>query len=84
MRVIHHYRQHEWKLAAERAQGIAEQIPFVLPVVVDDTQEYAASVPECFLAAQWTRLMDGESHGDFETRVASIVDEHRQREGLAA
>ena len=74
----------EWKLAAERAQGIAEQIPFVLPVVVDDTQEYAASVPECFLAAQWTRLMDGESHGDFETRVASIVDEHRQREGLAA
>lgn len=78
------YFRREWKLAADRAKGIAEQIPFVLPVVIDDTPEYAASVPECFLEAQWTRLPRGESSGDFEKRVAEIVGEHRRRESVAA
>ena len=78
------YFRREWKLAAERALGIAEQIPFVLPVVVDDTAEYSASVPECFLATQWTRLVNGESRGEFEARVTSIVNEYRRRESLAA
>lgn len=78
------YFRREWKLAAERAFGIAEQIPFVLPVVIDDTPEYSASVPECFLAVQMTRLLNGESRGDFEARVATIVSEYRRREGLPA
>ncbi len=78
------YFRREWKLAAERAQGIAEQIPFVLPVVIDDTPEYGASVPECFLAAQWTRFADGKDSGDFERRVATIVSAYRQRTGVTA
>ncbi len=78
------YFRREWKLAAERAQGIAEQIAFVLPVVVDETPEYGAAVPECFLDAQWTRVVNGEPGGEFEKRVAAIVSEFRRRNGQAA
>jgi hypothetical protein len=78
------YFRREWNLAAERVQGIAEQIVFVLPVVVDDTPAYGASVPECFLAPQWTRLAGGDSGGEFEKRVALIVGEYRRREGSGA
>jgi hypothetical protein len=83
-RRVEGYFRREWKLAAERAQGIAEQIPFVLPVVVDDTPEYGASVPECFLAAQWTRIGGSDASSDFERRVATIVRDYRQRTGVAA
>lgn len=78
------YFRREWKLAAERAQGIAEHIPFILPVVVDDTPEYGAAVPECFLDAQWTRLVGGQGGGEFELRIVEIVKAFRQREGVAA
>lgn len=78
------YFRKEWKLASERAQGIAEHIPFILPVVVDDTPEYGASVPENFLVAQWTRLVNGQSGGEFEQRLAKLVAEYRRREGIAA
>ena len=78
------YFRREWKLAAERAQGIAEHIPFILPVVVDDTPEYSAAVPECFLSAQWTRLVNGETNGEFEQRLGTIVQDFRQRQTAAA
>lgn len=78
------YFRKEWKLASERAQGIAEHIPFILPVVVDDTPEYGASVPENFLSAQWTRLVNGQSGGEFEQRLLKLVAEYRRREGIAA
>lgn len=78
------YFRKEWKLASERAQGIAEHIPFILPVVVDDTPEYGASVPENFLTAQWTRLVGGQSGGEFEQRLLKLVAEYRRREGIAA
>lgn len=77
------YFRREWKLAAERAQGIAEHIPFILPVVVDDTPEYGAAVPECFLSAQWTRLVNGETNGEFEQRLGTIVQDFRQRQTAA-
>lgn len=77
------YFRREWKLAAERAQGIAEHVPFILPVVVDDTPEYGAAVPEAFLSAQWTRLVGGRGDGEFEKRLGKIVGDF-QRRGEAA
>lgn len=77
------YFRREWKLAAERAQGIAEHVPFILPVVVDDTPEYGAAVPEAFLDAQWTRLVGGRGDGEFEKRLAAIVADFQRREGSA-
>jgi TolB-like protein len=50
------YFRIEWDLAAERARGIASGVPFILPIVIDDTREPAALVPDRFRAVQWTRL----------------------------
>jgi hypothetical protein len=78
------YFRREWKLATERALGIAEQVPFILPVVVDDTSEYSDAVPEAFQRAQWTRLPGGAVSPEFQTRLVTLVREHRKREkGLA-
>ena len=35
------YFRIEWDLAAERARGIASGVPFILPVVIDDTRSRA-------------------------------------------
>ena len=50
------YFRIEWDLAAERAQAIAAGVPFILPVIVDDTREPDALVPDRFRKVQWTRL----------------------------
>ena len=53
------YFRIEWDLAAERARGIASGVAFILPVVIDDTREPDALVPDRFRAVQWTRLPAG-------------------------
>jgi TolB-like protein/Flp pilus assembly protein TadD len=50
------YFRLEWKLAVERTHLMAEGVPFLTPVVVDDTSESAAVVPAEFMRVQWTRL----------------------------
>jgi hypothetical protein len=50
------YFRLEWKLAVERTHLMAEGVPFLAPVVPDDTNESAALVPSEFLRVQWTRL----------------------------
>lgn len=74
------YFRREWRLADERTMGIAEGVPFVLPVVVDATPEYCDTVPESFKAAQWTRLPDGAITPEFEARVVKLVRDYRKRE----
>lgn len=54
------YFRIEWELAEQRAMGIAKGVPFILPVVIDDTRESNALVPEKFLKVQWTRLPGGD------------------------
>jgi TolB-like protein/Tfp pilus assembly protein PilF len=53
------YFRIEWDLAAERARGIASGVAFILPVVIDETKEPAALVPDRFRTVQWTRLPGG-------------------------
>ena len=53
------YFRREWNLAVERTLDMAHGTPFLLPVVVDETKESAALVPEQFLRVQWTRLPQG-------------------------
>ncbi|MFZ5496477.1 MAG: TIR domain-containing protein [Verrucomicrobiota bacterium] len=54
------YFRIEWELAAQRALGIASGVAFILPVVIDDTREPGALVPDRFRSVQWTRLRGGE------------------------
>ncbi len=54
------YFRIEWDLAAERARGIASGVAFILPIVIDDTREPDALVPDRFRSVQWTRASGGE------------------------
>jgi TolB-like protein/Flp pilus assembly protein TadD len=46
---------------------------FLLPVVVDDTPDAAARVPERFRERQWTRLRDGTVPPEFPERVRNLI-----------
>src|SRR3954467_14227791 len=53
------YFRLEWELAAQRAMSIASGVAFILPVVIDDTREPDALVPDRFRMVQWTKLPRG-------------------------
>ncbi len=67
------YFRHEWKLAVERTHHMAEQKPFLVPVVVDGTRDQEAFVPDAFKALQWTRLPDGETPPAFIERIQRLL-----------
>lgn len=54
------YFRREWRLAVERTLDMADDHPFLLPVVIDSTDQSEARVPEKFLAVQWLRVKAGE------------------------
>ena len=67
------YFRHEWKLAIERTHHMAEQKPFLVPVVVDGTRDQEAFVPDAFRAVQWTRLPDGDTPPAFVERIRRLL-----------
>jgi TolB-like protein/Tfp pilus assembly protein PilF len=67
------YFRHEWMLAAERTHRIAEQKPFLVPVVTDETPESDAIVPDPFKAVQWTRLPGGDASSSFVERIQHLL-----------
>jgi TolB-like protein/Flp pilus assembly protein TadD len=67
------YFRREWKLAVERTHDIAEQKPFLVPVVVDATRDQEAFVPDGFRAVQWTRLPGGETPSDFIELIKRLL-----------
>ncbi len=84
------YFRIEWELAAQRALGIASGVAFILPVVIDDTREQEALVPDRFRTVQWTRLSGGEVTSEVKQRFLKLwshrsgVEKHRSRESPAA
>ena len=66
------YFRIEWELAAQRAMGIASGVPFILPVVIDDTREPDALVPDRFRTVQWTRFRGGEVPADVRARFLKL------------
>jgi TolB-like protein len=60
------YFRREWRLAGERTLDMADDHTFLLPVVIDDTLQARARVPEKFLAVQWTRAPGGQATAALE------------------
>jgi hypothetical protein len=54
------YFRREWKLAVSRTHDMADDKPFLVPVVIDGTRDQDARVPEQFHAVQWTYVPTGE------------------------
>ncbi len=53
------YFRREWRLASERTLDMADDVMFLLPVVIDGTSESGARVPDKFMTVQWLRLPGG-------------------------
>jgi len=71
------YFRREWRLAVERTLDMADDHPFLLPVVIDDTREAGARVPEKFVAVQWLKLPGGRPTPALETVCRRIVSGKR-------
>jgi TolB-like protein/Tfp pilus assembly protein PilF len=67
------YFRLEWKLAVDRSHLMADDAAFLFPVVIDDTRDTAARVPEKFRAVQWTRLPGGAAPPEFCQRVSAVL-----------
>ncbi len=71
------YFRREWLLAVERKRDMAENRAFIVPVIVDDTAESDANVPEVFLKAHCTRLSDGQPTPQFVEQVKRLLQSPR-------
>jgi TolB-like protein len=74
------YFRREWKLAAARTHDMADDKPFLVPVVIDGTRDQDARVPEQFRAVQWTYIPTGEISADFVQRVQHLLSQGIQTE----
>ena len=68
------YFRREWKLGVERTHDMAGGVAFIAPVVIDDTPESAALVPEEFMRYQWTRLPHGVPTPEFVGQVKKLIE----------
>ncbi|MCP5280261.1 MAG: toll/interleukin-1 receptor domain-containing protein [Rhodoferax sp.] len=69
----------EWHWADSRRLGIADSIPFIAPVVIDDTDPYGALAPDSFKAMQWMRVADGVADAQVVNRIRVLLREHVKR-----
>jgi TIR domain len=67
------YFRREWRLAVERTLDMVDDHVFLLPVVIDNTPEAGARVPDKFRAVQWLRLPDGQSTPALEALCRRLV-----------
>src|SRR4051812_19992141 len=72
------YFRLEWSLAEERTHLMARGVPFILPVVIDGTNEARAVVPERFREVQWFKLPGGEPKPEFLERVQRLIEQPRR------
>jgi TolB-like protein len=67
------YFRREWRLAVERTLDMADDHTFLLPIVIDNTDQAGARVPEKFLTVQWLRLPGGRPTAAFEALCRRLV-----------
>jgi len=67
------YFRLEWKLAVDRSHLMSMDQAFLVPVVIDDTDDALARVPDRFREVQWTRLSDGITPVAFADHIARLL-----------
>jgi TolB-like protein len=67
------YFRREWKIAVERTHDMAAGVAFIVPLVIDDTPESSALVPDEFMRYQWTRLLHGIPSPQFVEQVKRLL-----------
>lgn len=66
------YFRREWKYAVDRLAYRDENLPFILPVVIDDTSPYSDGVPDAFHKPHWFVLPGGEPAPEFIARLKAL------------
>jgi len=72
------YFRREWKLAVDRTHDMSGSKAFIVPVVIDETSESGAAVPEEFMRYQWTRLAGGEPSPEFVSQIKRLLEAPRK------
>lgn len=67
------YFRREWKLAVDRTYDMSERVAFLLPVVIDETSDSRADVPDRFREVQWTRLPGGDTPPAFVELIRRLL-----------
>lgn len=70
----------EWSHAIEEARLRPPEMPFILPLVIDDTPENAPFIPCEFTEVQWQRLPNGEVPDAFLDLCRRRIRERRRQE----
>lgn len=74
------YFRLEWKLAVDRSHLMADDAPFLFPIVLGDVNDATARVPDKFRDVQWTRLRLDETPAELAGRMARLLSGARQSE----
>jgi TolB-like protein len=67
------YFRREWRLAVERTLDMADDHLFLLPIVIDDTDQAHARVPEKFLTVQWLKVPGGRPTAGLESLCRKVA-----------
>jgi hypothetical protein len=67
------YFRLEWRLAVDRSLLMADDAPFIFPIVVDASTEPEARVPDRFREVQWSRLAK-DSPESIAKRVKKLLE----------
>ena len=60
-------------MAVERTLDMADDHAFLLPVVIDDTGQSGARVPEKFMSIQWVRAPGGQPNAALQALCRRLV-----------
>jgi len=63
----------EWEAAAKHMESLPRGVPFLLPIIVDDTEEYGMETPAAFGGVHWIRQPDGETTPDLIEEVVRLL-----------
>lgn len=78
------YFRLEWKLAVDRSHLMADDAPFLFPIVVGDVSDASARVPDKFREVQWTRVRLDESPAELAGRMAKLLSGEAATVGAAS
>jgi TolB-like protein/tetratricopeptide (TPR) repeat protein len=78
------YFRLEWKLAIDRSHLMAHDRAFIVPVVIDQTQQGDERVPEKFAEVQWTQLPGGATTPEFVARIAKLLEQAASADATGA
>lgn len=75
------YFRREWNIAADRALNFADDVPFIVPITIDDTAAYSARVPERFRRSQWISAPGGDVTTEVVERLKELMEGYRASRG---